>query len=233
MSHPVRKNIYGGWHWPAHDKWAFDAITDEAAMIPKVWRLMRALTKSGPRTILQAGGNAGMFPVLLSDEATLVYSFEPDWDNYSAMVENISLHRANVIPIFGALMDRSGPVAMDWSGLPENIGAGFVRFNSRSRVPAYKLDHSFAELRPSLVWLDIEGAELCAIQGGMNRVLSERPLLILEMKGHASRFGHSDAEVDQYLVYAGWRFIAGFGNDRVYVHAKHEPMARDVWARTT
>lgn len=227
----IRENIHGKWSWPSYDYHAFDAITQETASIPRVLDLMRAVHSDRiSHEIIQAGGNAGMFPCLLSSDTQKVWTFEADWVNYRALIANTSDRDANVVAIYGALWDMSGPMFSVTHAPAErdNSGAQYAVETPDGTCPSYAIDDSFPHITPSLMWLDIEGAEGKAIAGAMSSISNAHPIIILEMKGLSARYGMTDPLICEVLEGCGYEQVARFGRDVVFAHRHRITIARRV-----
>lgn len=217
----IYSNHWGDWLWPAHDHHAFEAITRESRMIGPVLDVMRVCCGEGDVEVIQAGGNAGMFPCLIADKRTKVWTFEAEWTNYRAMIANVAARQSNVVPVFGALQERSGgysAVTYTPSEL-DNAGAGFIHPTGSQTLmaPNLSIDHNFPHINPALVWLDIEGAEFLALRGMMECFARMRPPVILEMKGLGSRYNATDDAITRFLEERDFVVAGKFGRDVLFV----------------
>lgn len=228
----IYSNHWGDWLWPAHDHHAFNAITEESRMIPGVMELVRECSGDAPIEIIQAGGNAGMFPCLIASKTAKVWTFEAEWTNYRALVANVGARKANVVPVFGALTSESGgysAVTYTPSEL-DNTGAGFIHPSGSETLmaPNLSIDHNFPQINPALIWLDIEGAEFLALRGLMECFARMRPTLILEMKGLGSRYNATDDAITRFLEDRDYAVASKFGRDVVWVPKSKLSMAMRV-----
>lgn len=136
------------------------------------------------------GANVGFFTLLgarLVGEAGRVYAFEPLPDNLQALRRNLSLNDAGQVEVLGvAAAERTGTarLVVTESSLGARLGPpeaadGLV-------VETLALDDAVVGrglLPPSLLKIDVEGAE-GAVLRGMRSVLAEhRPIIICEVHG--------------------------------------------------
>jgi FkbM family methyltransferase len=145
----------------------------------------------GARVILDIGGNVGQMALLFTQYAKKVYTFEPIQSKAERLSENIKLNHLQDKIILSqiALSNFKGKIEF---GLPQigNGGTGSIVITEQSKnntveVDAITLDEFIEQNNISdidLVKMDIEGAELFALQG-MTSLLSgqNKPILILEM----------------------------------------------------
>jgi FkbM family methyltransferase len=163
----------GPWIWLKHDLVTFPIIKNEWERLHKP-----AISKycNNKRIILQAGGNCGMYPKLLSKYFNIVYTLEPDPLNYFCLVNNCS--ETNIIKIQGGLMNEHGMLAIKHVE-PHNVGMHQVEFNDQGFVPAFKIDDfKFSVL--DAINLDVEGMEFKALIGGTATIEKHKPIIFLE-----------------------------------------------------
>lgn len=133
------------------------------------------------RTVVQAGGNLGLYPVLLSSRFDMVVTFEPDKDNFEILLKNLEyhdlLHKVTAIP--SALGEASRMSAMV-KGPHDNVGMHKIDDAGPNKVPMLALD-SIEDLKDvDLIWLDIELYEFPALKGAMNTIDKWKPVVIVE-----------------------------------------------------
>ncbi|HYM20356.1 MAG TPA: FkbM family methyltransferase [Candidatus Kapabacteria bacterium] len=144
----------------------------------------------GSNIILDIGGNIGQMALLFSKLAKKVYTFEPIPEVADRLQENIDLNGLNEKIILSriALTNFSGQIAF---GLPPkgNRGTGSTvlaeHLKARTiQVGATTLDEFVSSRGISgvdFIKMDIEGAELFALQGMKQLLAREKPIVILEM----------------------------------------------------
>jgi FkbM family methyltransferase len=100
-----------------------------------------------------------------------------------------------------------------WSGLRRN-----PEISDEQGVPEYidvevsTLDAELAGIRPAVVKIDVEGAELGVLQGGRELLARARPLLIFEHVAEASAiYGHDSGELWDLLSESGYRIMSVTG----------------------
>ena len=194
--------------WPVEDEQscavAFEELDTLKAIYPHVTNF---------DSVVQAGGNCGLWPMALSYKFKSVYTFEPDHANFAALAHNCSNHD-NVVCIQAALGNGTeAPIHLE--GPRTNCGAYQVA--PGGHIPVLTID-SLRLPSCGLLCLDIEGYEAKALQGAQALLRRCRPVILLEMKGIGNKYGWSDEETEFWLTSGfGYRRVASLLRDRLYV----------------
>jgi len=161
--------IKDGLYWPASDEICYDAIIKD---IPFLQQAAKQCKKK--RTVIQAGGNAGMYPVELAKHFKQVLTFEPEPLNFQCLTKNIE-NLDNVKATNAVLGDTNDTVGLKgWTpncGAYEVSGAGDVE---QIRIDDLKLTDV------DLIQLDVQGYEGNVLRGGLETIKKCSPLIILE-----------------------------------------------------
>ncbi len=166
-------------------------------------------------TILDIGGNIGQMALLFAQYAKKVYTFEPIPATSTRLGENIKLNKLEKKVILNkvALSNYSGKIQF---GLPpeSNRGTGSTILTEASKNNTIEVDVTTLDefiLQNQIhnidfIKMDIEGAELFALQG-MNNLLSKekKPILILEMTlSMMTEAGYSPKDLLDFLEKFGY-----------------------------
>lgn len=205
---PGFRNVRG-FVWPEADKECAAVVFGETAKLDLVMPLCRS-----KRSVVQAGGNCGVFPAYLAGHFGAVYTFEPVARNFVALTANTA-SLPNVVRFQAALGDRRCRVSM--SDDPLNCGAAFVEPSATGIIPTMCID----DLRLDdcdLVYLDVEGYEMPALLGAAVTLRCSRPVVVIEDKGLSEKYGKKKGDVVQWLCEAhGYRVHARPQRDVVMV----------------
>lgn len=176
--------------------------------------LFKGLVKRG-MVVADIGAHVGYYSLLAAmrvGEDGKVFAFEPHPDNYSLLLKNIEVNGyKNAIPIQKAVSNKSGTVQLHLH--PENKGGSRICDFPLSRqhilVSAITLDDFFKDkdYQIDLIRMDIEGAEMWAVEG-MDKIISENKNLtiIAEFFPRALRtFGVSPKHYVNKLVEHGFQ----------------------------
>lgn len=184
-----------GWLWPKGDGMTWVTVQKELDEIPVLVALCPR-----KRICVQAGGNGGLWVRPLAEAFEQVFTFEPDPVNFRCLVNNVP--HGNVTFTQGALGITGGR----WCSLTThkgNPGATHVNYGN-GKVPVYAIDELMLP-GLDLLQLDIEGAELSALQGAVQSIETYRPVICVELRNHAGRYGNDDEAVRRFLRERGYR----------------------------
>lgn len=173
----IKKDVIDGlsdWVWPAKDSglWYGPELN---------WPLIKSYIlehSKGFRTVVQAGGAAGMYPRLMSQMFENVYTFEPDAYNFYCLAQNCPDTK---IKKFNCALGNYHGYATFNPPSEDNRGTGSTTFSSSSaiNVPVLKID-DFAFETLDLIYLDIEGSELEVLRGAVETIEKHKPLIACE-----------------------------------------------------
>lgn len=172
----------------------------------------------GSDVVIDVGGNIGQYALLFTKYARKVYTFEPMPKMIARLKRHIDMNGLNgkLVLISKALSNKPDTIQFE---LPKSANSGTASTvlgrvaNSAEiiNVEAVRLDDLVAsgEIagRIDLVKIDIEGAELFALEGMAGILqLPEKPILILEMNEEMMGLaGYGAAEIQSYLAQFGFK----------------------------
>jgi FkbM family methyltransferase len=197
------ENHLGFW-WPAGSR---DEIRHLVADHAPDAQVAVDFTKQ-QRVVVQAGGNVGCWPKWLAARFAEVHTFEPEVNNFTALVRNVP--ETNVIKHFAALGDHHGRVGLRLS--PKNLGAH--RVEGEGNVPMMMVDDLKLTVCDLLI-LDIEGHELPALRGAAKTLARCGPVVMVEDRA----LGRKDERIDaitRWLAVRGYRQVARVHWDVVF-----------------
>lgn len=153
------------------------------------------------RTAVQAGGNVGLWPRRLAQSFQRVITFEPDAISREALManvpESVEVHAA-------ALADKFGTCSL----IRKSLGSHRVFFaEGENAIPMTTVDALGLEDLDYLQ-LDIEGYEWHALQGAQETIRRCHPLVQVEFRRHATKYGQSDESVRALLVDWGYQQVS-------------------------
>lgn len=197
------------WAWPEDDKECIKVVFDWISDLGRTVHFCKQR-----RTAIQAGGNMGVWPWWLAQSFKRVITAEPDVECGRLLVENL-LGAPNVEMYAAAFMDRS-----DWSlkmhREPGNLGAQYVAPGAAGPSVVCMTIDSLGVTDCDLIYLDIEGAELKALQGATQTIRASKPVIAYEDKNLSARFGTSKYDTEKWLAAEfGYKVVARYHNDVV------------------
>jgi FkbM family methyltransferase len=200
--------IIDGYAVPDLDECCYDAVRTEVADLS----VSLAFCKQ-KRAVFQAGGNFGIYPLELAKHFDMVYTVEPDLDNYRALKQNIA-NSTKIITMRAGLGSRDGRAAMDRID-PVNCGAHRIKQGDEFdiiTIDSYNLTDC------DFIQLDIEGSEHDALLGAIDTIELTHPVITLEMKGLGERYGYTDQDTMNLLASLGYAVAGRVNRDVIFTY---------------
>lgn len=138
--------------------------------------MIERLSRSRNKTVVQAGGNQGLYPMLLSKYYDTVYTFEPNPDVYQVLLKNCTA--PNIKPYMKGLGDRDRRTG-HFNDQPNNCGKFQLNFDEDGPIEVITID-SLGLDSCDLIWLDIELKEYEALLGARETIKKFKPIIIAE-----------------------------------------------------
>jgi FkbM family methyltransferase len=160
------------------------------------------------RTAVQAGGNIGLWPRRMKEAGFhRVLSFEPDHESRACLEKN-----APGVEIFSCALG-AGLGMCDIKH--RSLGSHNVVEGGTS-VTIVTLD-SFALMALDLLQFDVEGYEWHALLGAVETIKRCRPVIHIELRDFARKYGRSDKEIRHMLFDLRYKEVKALpGNDFVF-----------------
>ena len=205
-------------------------IGEEIAINRYEWReltlMLAACREYRPDIFVDVGANIGLYTCVLGRARAVprMLAFEPDRQNFAALLENISRNDLRgIVEARPVAVGAAAGTAMLAPGNPENLGLSkIVDADQRAyRVAVVALDDEL-DLRNGMICVkvDVEGFELEVLAGAAN--------LFRANGGYVQIEGHGDeraTEITEAMSGYGWRFIDRHGPDLRFSRAN--PAGRD------
>jgi len=138
--------------------------------------------------VVDVGAYKGWYTFLVSKMVGAcghVYSFEPEPSNLRILTKNVHLNRLRNVTVFGvALSNENGFKSLSISENPSMHSITLKRGCRTVNVPTYKLDTLVSTgkmLKPDLVKIDVEGAELTVLKGTLNIMRKFNPIFSIDV----------------------------------------------------
>lgn len=104
-----------------------------------------------------------------------VYCFEADKTNYKALQKYVdSIEKDHIVCENYALWDTETMIGMEGTGVSTRASE-----KSSNRIQTITIDKYFDDIKVDYIKMDIEGAELNALKGGINVIKRDRPVLAI------------------------------------------------------
>ena len=202
------KKIKDFW-WPDNDIWCHKAIHGQSLDIEKVMKYVK--TRG---VCVQAGGNVGVWAKILSEIFGVVYTFEPDPENFNCLTRNVQEH--NVVKFNAGLADTHKMITVKPPKEQEDNCGGY-QAHEGGYIPTLKVDDLNLPAC-DLLYLDIEGYELFALQGAEETIEKYHPVISLEQKPLPEMYGLEPDTATEYLVaHHGYSVVERIHRDTILV----------------
>ena len=153
--------------------------------------------------VVQAGGNLGVYPYLLTEMFSRIYTFEPDPLNFFCLVNNTQCD--NIVKIQAALGAEHVMVSVN-RNLDWNVGMHTVKFDQEGLIPQLMVDDLNLK-ECDLIWFDIEGYEHQALMGARQTIIKHKPIVMIE---------RGDSICSNFLSEFGYREVDKSLSDTIY-----------------
>lgn len=193
------------WQWPDSDVKCRAVVFDEVADLRVVYPHCRSF-----RTVIQAGGNMGVWPWVLARKFARVITAEPEPSCLECLRKNVDLPN---VEIHGAGFGSHRDTARIVYG-KNNLGAQYISYSGP--IPVIPID-DLNVTDCDLLCLDIEGAEVDALRGASATIRASKPVVVIESKGLEPRFGYPKGHAEKMLLALGYRVVARPHRDVVLV----------------
>lgn len=170
---------------------------------------------------IQAGGNVGLYPRLLSKHFSTVFTFEPDLENFKHLVMNCT-DKDNIFPYPCALGHENGINYLniaDYNGQSylsiyddENQDSDIIKFNTGDWVQTVSID-SMNFPHCDLIFLDVEHAEYDVLLGAIKTIKDFTPVIIVEHSYKGTK-----EKLNKLLTSLNYKLEHDFGQDAVYIY---------------
>jgi FkbM family methyltransferase len=174
--------------WQGHTTYVIGAYENEFIDV------MRRHLKCGD-TCVDIGGHLGYYCLLMArlvGPAGRVISFEPVQENMAVLKENVALNGiTNVELVNSALGERPGTLSLirpknfqlSWTPSVQGYSVEGARDSVEVKVDTLDAHLSRGGDKPSVIKIDVEGAELQVLRGATETLRTTRPTVLLEIHG--------------------------------------------------
>jgi len=175
------------------------------AALPEV----RAL---GPNDlVLDVGAFIGDTAIIFADRGAKVYAFEPQVDAFCAALINCR-GRSN-ITVLNTAVGNGEPVMPNQDPIAGNLGTRTVRRDHAGPIAIRLSDLPLPLFGVTFIKIDVEGFEPAVINGAMELIAINRPILLIEIYPELlARQGWTATDVTAPLLELGYTIREAIGN---------------------
>ena len=184
----LKDNFY----WPDSDVDCHAAVLKEVYKIALLDKYLKE-----KKVCVQAGGNVGVFPRELAKEFECVYTFEPHPKNYECLEKNCP--EENIFMQKAALGNDHSLIEVGVSRPDLKNNCGAYQVLGEGDIPTVMIDDLHLPAC-DLIYLDIEGYELMALQGAYETIKKFHPVIVVENKQLPLMYDITPEQVIEFLV---------------------------------
>lgn len=174
---------------------------------------MRYVPKDRRGVAVDVGAHVGTWSVHLAKWFKRVWAIEPQAENFACLNANVK-DLDNVSILRMSLGNDVGTMRM----LPgSNSGGYFVTTSGAEITNMTRLD-SLPITGMDFLKIDVEGYELAALKGGTETIMRDKPVIMIEQNGLATRYGWGYHEAGEYLVDIGYSFREQVNKDYIFTY---------------
>ena len=146
---------------------------------------------------VDVGSNYGWHSIMSSNLCESIYSFEPQKYVYNIQKENIKQNNITNINLFnygiGNVNDTLNMVPINYN---QSVNVGDLSIGFGGEIVEVKTLDSLNLSKVDVIKIDVQGFEKFVIEGGVNLINKNKPLLIVEFEEHQLRkFGYGCTEL--------------------------------------
>jgi FkbM family methyltransferase len=176
-------------------------------------QMMENLVKDGDN-FYDIGANIGWHSMnlALSNRTLNIFSFEPVPSTYNSLVENIKLNSISNIYTFNEGLSKTSGFSDFYFNKSITGNSSLKNLTGDSDVEKIRckfltLDEHSSEskFKPNFIKIDVEGAELLVLEGGINTINKYKPVIFAEiLRKFSEKFGYDPNLIFQLLADLGY-----------------------------
>jgi len=212
---------------------------------PTTTIVAKSITRPGD-CVIDAGANVGYFSLLFASMIGadgLVTAFEPSPTTYKRLATNLELNpKCRTISVQSALgehigqatliqqfRERSGDAITVWSDM--ELGKSSIKEVFAEHVVAVDTIDDYCQrndLAPTIIKVDVEGADLPLLRGSEQILRTSQPILILELNEAAvQKFGYQLNDMTSWLRETCGYKLFNIGNKQLLPLTSAAPVSDD------
>lgn len=194
-----------------HPKFVYETVY-EGEVLDEIRKRFRA-----DSLFIDVGANLGLHSIaaIQDSETGRVLAVEADKATFTQLERNLLINECSdrVMPVHAALWSEQATLI--WENEHSEHGHNYAtkalgQHPSNCTTQGMTLDFLTAQygrqLSISLIKVDVEGAELEVLRGGVKTLMTHRPALIIEIEDeYLKRNGGSGAAIEKFLASLGYR----------------------------
>ena len=169
-------------------------------------------------TFIDVGGHIGTTSFPYGRLFKNVIAYEPNIDSYSFFLENLQLNNSNHINVYNKGVYNKTTFCKVIPHEGGNSGCFYIE-ESNEGIPVVRLDDEGIENRVDFLKIDTEGSELYVLEGAIELIKRDKPLINMETNGLSNKyFGYSETKIFGLLSYLGYERFDDDVNNPFFYH---------------
>ena len=183
-------------------------IVELGSWEPHITELMVTYIKNGDNC-LDIGSNFGYHSITMSmlvGESGKTFSFEPMKAFYHLILANSHLNNLDNLFVFNKAVGKENTSVyiqepnVDTSYIINHGDTSITTIQTGRKVEMVTID-TLDLPKIKFIKLDVQGHELMVLQGAKNKILHDKPFMIIEMEPHqVSKFGYTIEELITFII---------------------------------
>ena len=199
-----------GLYWPIDCGYTYAQLKRTLTHFDTFEKLLK-----GHGSMVQAGGNCGLALMPYIDKFQNIYTFEPDPVNFYCL--NLNVDKKNIHKFQACLSDEHKLISLSKSDINDN-GSFYIENIETGHTICLKID-DLNLIDCDLIFLDIEGYELHALNGAIETIKRCKPLICVEMCEHLlQRANSSQSKLLEFFINNKYELKGTVDGDSIFIY---------------
>jgi FkbM family methyltransferase len=155
-------------------------------------------------TFIDVGGHIGTTSLPYGRLFKNVIAYEPNIESYSLFLNNLDLNNSTNIKVYNKGVYNKTTSCKVVAHEGGNSGCFYIQ-ESNNGIPVVRIDDEQIQNKVDFIKIDTEGSELYVLEGAIQLIKRDKPLINLETNGLSSKyFGYSETKIFDLLTYLGY-----------------------------
>lgn len=197
-------------------------ITGKSQPYPRELKIIKQFIKTYNKnnTFIDIGAHIGTVSIPYSKLFNQVISFEPNLENYESLKKNIEYNNCNNIITYNVAVSNSNDsYKLIKSG--RNSGCFHIEKSENTNNKTIRLDELNINSKIDFIKIDTEGSELYVLEGAINTINKNKPLIQVETnKLSEINFNYDKSKIYNFLYNLGYVIYDDDNNDPIFIYNK-------------